>query len=224
MLVKRDMNLKLRIGRQKPLFILPALALLMIICLGSGWMLAGVADSLSPGEARTLLQHIAGADFKKDKVQIKKISPGAGSGVIVEALVETAFRFDRDGRNWKISEMRLGDRHWESLDLIEEAVRREKIRRTTAVLERLVTGLAAYKKANGEYVVADDYPKLLDKLAPQYFSPIIHFDFWGTPLIYRGMAATYRVASAGPDRLPDTADDIVLESGTNRSLSRNLDR
>ncbi len=218
------MNLKLRIERQKPLFLLPTLALFMIVCLGGGWMLAGAVDSLSAGEARTLLQHIAGADFKKDNVQIKKISSGAGSGVLVEALIETTFRFDRDGRNWKILEIRLGDRQWESLDLIEEAVRREKIRRTTAVLERVVTGLAAYQKAKGEYVVAEDYPQLLDKLAPQYFSPIVHFDFWGTPLIYRGMAATYRVASAGPDRLADTADDIVLKSGTNRSLSLNLDR
>jgi hypothetical protein len=42
------------------------------------------------------------------------------------AQVETAYRVVRDKNEWRVADIRLGDRHWESFELIEEAVRRER--------------------------------------------------------------------------------------------------
>jgi hypothetical protein len=194
---------------------LPAIAVLAIACFGTGWILAGSADNIPAGEARSLLQHLFGAEFKKNQIVIKKV--GSGSDPIVEAQIETAFRFERDGRDWKIAEMRLGDRQWESVELINDAIKKEKTRRTAAMLQKVASSLDSYHEAKGGYVVAEEFVKLLDELAPRYLGPIVQFDYWGTPLRYRGGASSYRLASSGPDRTPDTPDDVVVENGVLKS-------
>ena len=205
----------MKLGRLRWWQLLPATVLFCVVSFGTGWILAGTADTISAGEARSLLQHIFGADFKKDQITVRKV--GSGSDPIVEAQIETAFRFVRDGRDWKVAEMRLGDRQWESIDLINEAIRKEKTRRTQAMLEKVAASLASYHQARGGYVVADEFMKLLDELAPKYLGPIVHIDYWGTPLRYSGSASSYRLTSAGPDRAPDTTDDVVVENGVLKS-------
>ena len=98
------------------------------------------ADQLNASTARSLIQTILGSDFKKDQVVVKSIKSASGDTPIVEAQVETAYRFSRDGRGWKVAEVRLGDRHWESVELVDEAIRREKARRTQALLDRIGEG------------------------------------------------------------------------------------
>src|SRR5262245_35192061 len=106
-------------------------------------MPAAPLDTLSVKRARELIQNIAGAHLNKDSVQIKDIAPGVGrSEMVVEARIETAFRFSKDNGDWRITDVRLGDRQWESFDLIEEAVRREKVRRTTIMLKEIADGLS----------------------------------------------------------------------------------
>lgn len=185
-----------------------------VVCAGSGWWLARAADELDLREARGVLQRLFGADLKRDQVRIRKISPAPfGSSVIVEAQIETAFRFERDGENWKVAEMRLGDRQWESIDLVTEAVRREKLRRTAVLLSRMAESLNNYRQANGGYVATEEIGRLLDELFPRYLNPLIRFDLWGTPLSYQGSATSYRLVSAGPDRQAGTPDDLVIENG-----------
>jgi hypothetical protein len=167
---------------------------------------------------RELLQHLAGADLKPAQVEIKSIAPGTGSdNAVVEARVETAFRFQREGGEWKVAEIRLGDRHWESLELVETALRHEKERRTTGLLKRLADGLDAYRREQGQFVPTEDMAVLLDHLAPRYIGNPLRFDWWGTQFVYRGTAASYQLLSAGDDRKPDTKDDLVIENGTFRA-------
>jgi hypothetical protein len=201
----------MNLGGLKIRHLLPAIAVLAIVSFTAGWLAAGSADTISAGDARSLLQHIFGADFKKDQIVIKKV--GSGNDPIVEAQIETAFRFVRDGRDWKVGEMRLGDRQWESIDLINEAIKAEKTRRTQAMLQKVAQSLDAYRQAKGSYVATEEFVKLLDELAPRYLGPIVQFDYWGTPLRYRGSASGYRLASSGPDRVADTPDDVIIESG-----------
>lgn len=201
----------MKLGSLKSWHLFSAIALTAITCFGTGLIASGSVDGLSAGEARSLLQHIFGADFKKDQIVIKKM--GSGSDPIVEAQIETVFRFVRDGRDWKVGEMRFGDRQWESVDLINEAIRREKTRRTQAMLQKVAASLDAYRHAKGSYVETEEFVKLLDELAPRYLGPIVQFDLWGTPLRYRGSASIYRLASSGPDRAPDTSDDVIIENG-----------
>ena len=106
------------------------------LLVASVWLVAAPPETLSVRKARELIQKLAGANLNKDQVEIKDISPGLNGGdVIVEARIETAFRMTRENGDWQISEVRLGDRQWESFELIEEAVRREKVRRTTSMLK-----------------------------------------------------------------------------------------
>jgi hypothetical protein len=177
-------------------------------------LFASPGDTLSVSKARELLQHIGGANFDKDQVQIKDLSPSlTGGDVIVEARIETAFRMTRENGDWRVSEVRLGDRQWESFELIEEAVRREKVRRTAIMLKELADGLSAYQRDRGKFVETEEMGELLDFLSPRYVPTPHRFDLWGKELRYRGKAANYRLVSAGPDRKSGTKDDLVIENG-----------
>jgi hypothetical protein len=188
------------------------------LCVG-GVALAGAmffvyaADTLSVKQARELLQHLGGANLPKDQVQIKKIEAGVGGGAIIEAQIETAFRVQKAKDGWHIAEVRLGDRQWESLELIQEAVAREKARRTTALMKQLSDGLAAYQRERGQYVVTKEMGELLDALSPRYLPRPARFDLWGRQFEYRGEAAGYHQVSDGPDGKTGTKDDLIVENG-----------
>jgi hypothetical protein len=172
-------------------------------------------------QIRALLQSLGGANLSSQQVELKSIFSGVGAdNTVVEARIETAFRLARSGGEWKVAEIRLGDRQWESVELLETALRREKERRTTAMLKRLADGLEAYRRDKGQWVVAAEIAVLLDHLSPQYLSEPLRFDWWGTQFVYRGMAANYQLSSAGADRKPGTADDLVIENGALRAQAQ----
>lgn len=191
--------------------------LLAMVCLsfvGGVWFAGAAADVLSVKQARELLQHLAGANLSKDQVQVKKVEAGIGSGgAIVEAQIETAFRVKKEKDGWRIAEVRLGDRQWESFELIEEAIKREKARRTTALLQQLADGLTAYQKERGQFAATDEIASLLDFLSPRYLSAAPRFDLWGKEFEYRGSTTAYRLSSAGSDGKKGTKDDLIVENG-----------
>jgi len=189
---------------------LTALVLLLLVVGGALLRVGAAADELDLKTARTLLQSILGSDFKKEQIQVKSMK----SGGLVEAQIETTFRFAREGKEWKIAEVRLGDRHWESIELVEEAIKREKARRTQVLLGDIASRIESYRGANGGYIEAENFDKLLDKLSPRFLNPIVRFDLWGEPLTYEGNQSVYKLASAGPDGKPGTGDDIVVQSKT----------
>lgn len=191
------------------------LAVVALSFLGGAWAAGAAADTLSVKQARELLQHLAGANLSKDQVQIKKVEAGiGGGGTIVEAQIETAFRVKKEKDGWKIADVRLGDRQWESFELIEEAIKREKARRTTALLMQLAEGLTAYQKERGQFADTDEIAELLDFLSPRYLSAAPRFDLWGKEFEYKGSSLNYRLSSAGPDGKRHTKDDLVIENGT----------
>ena len=190
---------------------------LCLFALTSIWLMTNAAETLSVRQARDLLQHLGGANMSKDQVHIKKIESGAGGGAIIEAQIETAFRVQNEKTGWRIAEVRLGDRQWESFELIEEAVKREKARRTTALLHIYAEGLTAYQRERGQFAVTDEISELLDYLSPRYIPLPPRFDLWGKEFDYDGSATSYRLASAGPDGKKGTKDDLVLENGVMKS-------
>jgi hypothetical protein len=185
------------------------LSAIILLCLFATALAAG----LSAAEARKQIALALGFD-KPDNVHIKNISYGIGGQAVVEATVETAFHLqqDKEGR-WKASEVRTGDRRWESLELLDTAIRKEKVLRTTADLRTLATALEAYRRETGRYVVAESGVKLIDQLSPKYLLDIIRLDAWSNEIDYKGTAASYRLASAGPDGRPNSGDEIVIENG-----------
>jgi hypothetical protein len=175
---------------------------------------------LSVKRVRELLQTMGGANLTPEQVEIKSIAGGiGGDNAVVEARIETAFRLSRSSGDWQVAEVRLGDRQWESLELVENAVRHEKERRTAGLLKRLAESLEAYRREKGQFVPAQDMAVLLDYLVPRYLGDPLRFDWWGTQFSYRGTAQEYQLSSAGADRKAGTKDDLILENGTLRAIA-----
>ncbi len=186
---------------------------LMLIALALSFIaVAALARELGAREARERIAQALGLD-KPDNVHIKSIN-AMGNDAIVEAQFDAAFRLslDKEGK-WQAVEVRTGDRRWESIELIQTAVRKEKALRTSAELRTIAIALEAFRRANGSYVQADTCSALMDNLAPHYVSSIIRLDAWSREFDYKGTAGSYRLASFGPDGKPGTDDDIVFENG-----------
>jgi hypothetical protein len=184
--------------------ILSLLALLAVVAL---------ARELGSREAREKIAAALGLD-KADRIHIKSINAGSGNEAIVEAQFDAAFRFTTDKQgNWQAVEVRTGDRRWESIELIQTAVQKEKALRTTADLRTLVTALEAFRRERGYYVVADNNSALIDNLAPRYLPAIIRLDAWSHEFQYKGSEGRYRLASLGADGKPDSGDEIIFENG-----------
>jgi len=174
---------------------------------------AAFARELRARDARNAIAEGLGFD-KPDGVRVKSISAAAGNDAVAEATIEAGFHLkqDKDGK-WKAVEIRTGDRRWESIELIQTAVRKEKALRTTADLRAIATALEAFKRERGHYVAAENSAGLVDLLTPRYLPMIIRIDAWSNNLEYKGTTSGYRLASSGPDGKPSTGDDIVIENG-----------
>jgi Type II secretion system (T2SS), protein G len=184
--------------------IIALLALLVVVAL---------ARELGSREAREKIAAAVGID-KADGVHIKSINAGSGNEAIVEAQFDATFRFTTDKQgNWQAVEVRTGDRNWESIELIQTAVRKEKALRTTADLRTIATALEAFRRERGYYVVADSNAALIDNLAPRYLNAVLRLDAWSHEFQYRGSETTYHLASLGADGKPDSGDEIVFENG-----------
>ena len=190
----------------------PRVLALIALALSILWI-AAFARELGAREARQKIAQVVGLD-KPDGVHIKGISTGMGGEAVVEAQFDAAFRFTQDKQGaWNPVEVRTGDRRWESIELIQTAVRKEKMLRTTADLRTVVTALEAFHRERGFYVAADTGAALVDNLAPRFLGSIIRLDAWSREFQYNGTAESYRLRSVGPDGKPDTGDDIVFENG-----------
>ncbi|HKQ05904.1 MAG TPA: type II secretion system protein GspG [Blastocatellia bacterium] len=186
------------------LAIITLLALLTVVVL---------ARELGAREAREKVAAALGMD-KPDRVHIKSITPGSGNQAIVEAQFDAAFRFTTDPQgNWQAAEVRTGDRNWESIELIQTAVRKEKALRTTADLRSIVTALEAFRRERGYYVVADNNAALIDNLAPRYLGAVLRLDAWSHEFQYKGSESAYRLTSLGADGKAGSGDEIVFENG-----------
>src|SRR5262245_33000962 len=139
-----------------------------VLAMASVWMFAAPDEPLTAKKARELILQIAGANLRKDQVVIKEVVSGVSGDMVVDAQIETSFRMTKENGDWRIAEIRLGDRQWESFDLIEEAIAREKIRRTTILLKQLANALNAYRLESGGLAETEDKQQHLHFLSPTY--------------------------------------------------------
>ena len=191
----------------KYLFINLILACTAIVVLGAG-------NNLGTKEARRAIANIPGLEFDPKLVSIKSIEPSnASSGsAIVEAQFLTAFRLQKR-EAWQVAEIRLGNGHWEDVELIITAIRTEKIKRTRERLTSLAGAIAAYQREQGYYPRARDIVDLTDQLAPKYINSVLREDLWATSFQYSSDGKSYQLQSWGSDKKPATGDEITLENG-----------
>ncbi|HYX27658.1 MAG TPA: type II secretion system protein GspG [Pyrinomonadaceae bacterium] len=168
------------------------------------------AGDLTPKEARRLIARLAGIQLPSDAVRIKEVS-AMGNSATVTAQVETAFKLDKgsDGK-WRVTEIRTGDRRWEDVDLLVQALNAEKTARARAELESIATALEAFRRERGSYLESKSEAALIDNLNPRFLSRIIRVDPWHQPYEYEGTRTSFVLRSAGPDEKPNTADDVVV--------------
>jgi hypothetical protein len=110
--------------------------------------------------------------------------------------------------------VRLGDRDWIDVNELIAALNGGRRRETMVAMEKVVQGIAEYRKANNVLPQAADIVKLTDVLHPQYMTDLIRTDAWGNPIEYELTGSTYRLVSRGADGRRGTADDIVLQGGS----------
>lgn len=200
----------------------------LTIALGAAVVLSGVvakhalaaAGDLTPKEARRLIARMAGIQLPSDAVRIKQVSVMGNSATVV-AQVETAFRFEQatDGK-WRVAEIRTGDRRWEDIDLLVQALNAEKTSRARAEMETIAAALQAYRLEHGAYVQAKTEAALIDRLNPRYLRRVIRIDPWHQPYAYEGSVSAFVLRSGGPDERVGTADDVVVSSaaGSGREI------
>ena len=192
-----------------------AILSLLISIAASVTLIAGsthAAGDLTPKEARRLIARMAGIQLPSDAVRIKDIS-AMGNSAVVTAQVETAFRFVKGDRGqWRVAEIRTGDRRWEDLDTLIRALNAEKSARARAELETIATALESYRRENGSYLETKSAATLIDHLNPRYLLRIVRIDPWHQPYQYEGNRDGFTLRSVGPDGKSNTADDIVLGS------------
>ncbi|MCS6816915.1 MAG: type II secretion system protein GspG [Blastocatellia bacterium] len=180
---------------------------------GAFLMGAWARGELSPGEARRLIATVGGIQLPKENVHVRRIDRLGGRDAVVEAFVLTAFKFTRRDNEWEVTEVRVGDRQWESVELVTTAVRAEKTRRTIADLREVAAAVEAFRKERGFYPSVADFVALVDQLTPTYLKRVIREDWWHRPFLYAVTARGYRLESLGPDGKPGTGDEIILENG-----------
>ncbi len=187
----------------------------VLIPLAAGLLILWVAARAGEIPAKDARLRIAYALHLDDpaRVHIRSISEGMGGQAVVEASIDAAFRLEKKDGKWKAVEVRTGDGRWESFELIETAIRKEKILRTTADMRAIATAIEAFRRERGRYVAAQTVAALIDNLSPAYLGSIIRRDAWSREFQYAGSEGGYRLLSLGPDGKAETGDEIVIENG-----------
>jgi hypothetical protein len=116
---------------------------------------------------------------------------------------------DARGR-WRVAEVVFGDEAVGNLDSLWQNADARKAALARTQLATLRDALESFRAERGFYVVAKDSVVLLDHLSPRHLKHVVRIDPWHNPYRYEGTAASYTLASDGPDGKPNTADDVTL--------------
>ncbi len=164
-----------------------------------------------------------GKDKKKDEAKQKTPEPLTrgpltikqlslmGSSAVAEVAVACVFTLSKDARGkWRVAGFEVGGEAVGDLEALWRTADARKAARAREDLAEMREALEAFRSERGFYVVGEDAVVLLDHLSPRYAKRIIRLDPWHNPYRYAGTASAYTLASDGPDRKRDTADDVTL--------------
>jgi len=165
--------------------------------------------------ARCLLGVLTGIDVPSDAVRIQEVDPmpvplASRASAVVVAWIRVTARLVNDGKGWRVSELRTGNRDWVRLQALIDALNERKAAQARSEIGTMFDALRRYMLEHGFYVVSDSHAVLIDHLNPRYLSKIIRVDPWNHPYKYDGQRDRFTIRSAGPDGKDQTADDIQL--------------
>lgn len=169
---------------------------------------------LSHNEIRRQIAEVGGSSLVPSAVNVSRVVSQSGNRLIAETNIELAVQFERASEDspWQIAAVRLGDQNWISMPEFMAALNEGRRRETTIALEKLSTGIAAYRQRNnGAVPAATNIVLLTDVLHPQYMSDLVRLDAWGNAIQYQAKGNGFELRSFGADERPGTADDILIQ-------------
>lgn len=177
------------------------------------------AAALTVKRARCLVAELLGVTLPSDQVRIKELPSfnlplGSESSALIVSTIQVSFRFAGDGKAWRVSAFKSGNREWANVDALAVALNDVKRVSATTELTAIANALVDFRRKRGSYVVSDKESVLIDHLSPQYLARVIRLDPWHRPYQYDGAQDRFSLRSLGPDGKPNTSDDIVV-SGPN---------
>jgi hypothetical protein len=177
------------------------------------------ASAMTTKRARCLVAELLGVSLPSDQVRIKELSSldlpfGSESSALIESTIQLDFRFARDARVWRVTEVKSGNRNWTNLDAFATAYNEAKRASATNDLTAIANALIDFRRRRGTFVISDKESVLIDHLSPQYLTRVIRVDPWHRPYQYDGETDRFSLRSLGPDGKPNTPDDIVLSGPT----------
>jgi hypothetical protein len=170
---------------------------------------------LTAKRARCLVAALFGVALPSDDVRINEISPfglsiGSESTALVTAFVRADFRLTREGKSWRVTEFKSGNRDWVNVSGLATAIDQVKRSAATDELSTIAKALGDFRRERGSFVVSDSESVLIDHLSPHYLPRVIRVDPWHRPYKYEGQPDHYSLRSLGPDGKPNTPDDVVV--------------
>ena len=170
--------------------------------------LASCQKSLNE-QVRDQIRTLDHAELDPEDIEILEVR-GSGDQAVVQVTIKTAIRMRKEGNKWVMREIRLGDRRWESVDRILEAIERSRQEQTAKEMDQVTAGIKKYRQEEGNVPLVKSFEKLVDTLNPEYLSSVIRIDAWWNPYRYRVMTVSeFELRSAGPDGKFGTDDDLV---------------
>jgi hypothetical protein len=175
---------------------------------------AKAAVDPSAKRARCLIGSLLGIDVPSDAIRIQQIStssiPFASEpSALVVAWIRVDAQLIKDRKDWRVVELRTGDRSWMNVDNLMTAVNEQKVRQARADMATIAGALEKYRRDRGSYVVSDKHGVAVDFLSPRYLGRVIRLDPWNQPYQYTSTGDHFTLRSLGPDHKADTADDIL---------------
>jgi len=146
--------------------------------------------------------------MEKSDVEIVNIRQISGGEAVAETRARVAFRFENNGKTWRVREMRIGNGQWESVENIERALNQVKTEETKELLARIAEAIQKYRKANRRLPIFKDFVDLSDQLSPMFITPLVRLDSWQRPFKAALSGGAILLSSAGPDGVMGNHDDI----------------
>ena len=160
-------------------------------------------------QVHSQIRTLGGADLDSDSVEVVRVRK-SGEQAIAEVNIKTAFRLRKEGNDWVLLEVRLADRHWESVDRILAAIEESRHEQTTDQLDQITNGINKYRQAEGEVPRVESFEELVDTLNPEFLPVVVRIDAWWNPMRYKATTdSEFELRSAGPDGRFGTEDDLV---------------
>ena len=184
-------------------YIFFAILLLLPAC-GGRKMNAGLANDLIVG--------MNSAAINKNDVEIVGVQQISSSVAVAETRTRVAFRFNNDGRAWRVREMRIGHGQWESVENIERALNQVKTEKTKKMLAGIAEAIQKYRETNQRLPSFKDFVDLSDQLTPRFMTPLIRLDAWQRPFEANMSGSDILLRSAGPDGIMGNQDDIEFRT------------